>query len=686
MRQENSARVNRARPAVERLHDRITPTVVAVASADGSGASLENLDGTVLFTVHPYGDRFVGGVSAVAADVNGDGTPDLITAPERMSQSWVMVYDGKSGNMLGKFLAFEKGFTGGATVAAADLDGDGKAEIVVAASDGGGPRVKVVSGANGEHVLADFMAFDDTNFRGGARIALGDQNGDGTPDLIAVAGPGGGPRVAGFDGKSLAAGQVVHLFDDFMALDPAFRGGSSVAAVEGGFVIGAGPGGSARVQTFSLAGLRDDTGTPDHDNIIGNPFSRNGATLNFDVNGNVITTDPVARKVVTLLSPQQPTAPTSMDAGDMPTPPTSPPPPASPSPPPATSGDSSTPTGGTTDTTGGSDGSSGSTTTPPADPGAVPAGAVAPAAGPTDGTNGQIVAALKGAYTGTVTVTDAGNTLTGSGTIWVDDVRPRAGAGNEFDFVGVEVATVNGVTQPPRTIRGVYVSTTPPAADGTGMTGLFYPNVANYADPNPAMDPALDLQNGTLTVVTPIPGVAVSGAFTKDPTAVRDPNLAVLQLPAVGAVPTRADAAPWDRAAIDAQYTVIAGTYHGTLQIRGTQLDSPPETVDLTVTIDKEAPPDWLAAQPGLVFRGTYTMKVGDQAATTGDLVVNTATSTFGAADGTWSNWGIGYLADGTHFGVGAIAFITPDPAHPGAVLSADVRNVISGGPLTRVS
>src|SRR5204862_2709142 len=125
---------------------------------------------------------------------------------------------------------------------------------------------------------------------------------------------------------------------------------------------------------------------------------------------------------------------------------------------------------------------------------------------------------------------------------------------------------------------------------------------------------------------------------------------------------------------IDAQYAVIAGTYHGTLQIRGTQLDSPPVAVDLTLMIDKEAPPDWLAAQPGLVFRGTYTMKVGDQAAKTGELVVNTATSTIGAADGTWSNWGIGYLADGTRFGVGAIAFTVPAPDQPGAVTSDERR------------
>ena len=44
---------------------------------------------------------------------------------------------------------------------------------------------------------------EDANFRGGARAAVGDVNGDGTPDLLVAAGFGGGPRVAIYNGKTV---------------------------------------------------------------------------------------------------------------------------------------------------------------------------------------------------------------------------------------------------------------------------------------------------------------------------------------------------------------------------------------------------------------------------------------------------------------------------------------------------
>ena len=90
----------------------------------------------------------------------------------------------------------------------------------------------------------------------GVRIALGDVNRDGFADLIAAAGPGGGARVAGFDGLSLTQGRAVHIFNDFFAFDPNSRVGAYVAvgdANRDGFaeiVVGAAEGGSPRVSVF----------------------------------------------------------------------------------------------------------------------------------------------------------------------------------------------------------------------------------------------------------------------------------------------------------------------------------------------------------------------------------------------------------------------------------------------------
>ena len=88
------------------------------------------------------------------------------------------------------------GFLGGVFIAAADFNGDGIADLAVGTDAGDKPHVKVFLAINGALVeVASFYAFGE-GFRGGVRLAAGDVNGDGTPDLIVGAGAGAGPSVA----------------------------------------------------------------------------------------------------------------------------------------------------------------------------------------------------------------------------------------------------------------------------------------------------------------------------------------------------------------------------------------------------------------------------------------------------------------------------------------------------------
>ncbi|HVK14851.1 MAG TPA: hypothetical protein VM597_39300, partial [Gemmataceae bacterium] len=73
--------------------------------------------------------------------------------------------------ILAQFFAYDPRFFGGVNVAAADLNGDGKAEVITGPDVGGGPHVKVFNGASlGPHAspteLDGFFAYEST-FTGG---------------------------------------------------------------------------------------------------------------------------------------------------------------------------------------------------------------------------------------------------------------------------------------------------------------------------------------------------------------------------------------------------------------------------------------------------------------------------------------------------------------------------------------
>jgi hypothetical protein len=232
------------------------PQLVAVGTGQGATVTLLDAAFRAQATLTAFDPAFTGGVRVAQADVNGDGAEDLIVGTGPGTAARVRVLDGKDRHELFVVAPFEAAFTGGVFVAAGDVDGDGKAEVVVTPDEGGGPRVLVFHGGDFGG-FANFFGIDDTDFRGGARPAVGDLNLDGKGELIVSAGFGGGPRVAVFDGSSVAAGGPTRLFGDFFAFEAGLRNGTFVAAGDfdgDGFadlVTGAGPGGGPRVRVLS---------------------------------------------------------------------------------------------------------------------------------------------------------------------------------------------------------------------------------------------------------------------------------------------------------------------------------------------------------------------------------------------------------------------------------------------------
>ncbi|MBX9585054.1 MAG: VCBS repeat-containing protein, partial [Gemmataceae bacterium] len=262
--------------------------------------------GAVVFTPSPTGQFAptpaaslnpfpAGGGAAVRSatgDVDGDGVPDtvLVTGPGAPLRFAVVSGADHATVLVPPKAPFagSEGFAGGGFTAAADLDGDGKAEFAVTPDEGGGPRVTVFSLVSGSPTQrANFFGIDDPAFRGGARAALGDVNRDGVPDLVVAAGFLGGPRAVVFDGRTLLGGQTpTKLVGDFFAFPGTdavtLRNGAFVAVGDldgdgyGELIFGGGPGGAPRV--FALSGQLMSAG-----NVAGAQAS---PVSNFFVAGN----------------------------------------------------------------------------------------------------------------------------------------------------------------------------------------------------------------------------------------------------------------------------------------------------------------------------------------------------------------------------------------------------------------
>jgi hypothetical protein len=135
-------------------------------------------DGSLMFLAINSGEvfriRFAGHTA---------GHPFIVSGSPAGQPPYVRVFDAATGQLRSRFLAFPSNFRGGVRVAAGDVNGDGRFDIIAVPATGGLPVVKVFNGRTGRVVLERFLAFP-RRYRGGLLVDLADVNQDHVPDVI----------------------------------------------------------------------------------------------------------------------------------------------------------------------------------------------------------------------------------------------------------------------------------------------------------------------------------------------------------------------------------------------------------------------------------------------------------------------------------------------------------------------
>jgi hypothetical protein len=240
------------------------------ATTTYSGAEVKIIDiatGETRASFYPYGGVPASSVEVALGDVNGDGNLDIVLSASTPGGTEVKAIDA-GGSQLADFYVLDPDISPGASLAAGDLDGDGRAEIVLGSgpttnapwppiANGPDQRVAVYepSGAS----VGGFTAYPGL-FQGGVRVALADLDHDRRPEIVTAPGPGTPAEIGIFSQQWVSGRDRGTRLAHFLAFDPSFLGGVSVATgdVNGDgdpeIVVGAGKGHSPEVKVFDASG------------------------------------------------------------------------------------------------------------------------------------------------------------------------------------------------------------------------------------------------------------------------------------------------------------------------------------------------------------------------------------------------------------------------------------------------
>jgi len=172
--------------------------VIGSALGGGTVKIYDGITGAMVTSYKPFGNSFKGGVKVAVGDVDGDGTDDVIVG-QGYKGATVRVLDGASQTQLQQFKVGPNSYKGGVTVAAGDVDGDGKADIITGRNTGKPSQVEVFKGMTSAILGSPIVPFGP-KYNLGVRVAAADVNFDGIADIIVGSGGKNNSLVKFYDG------------------------------------------------------------------------------------------------------------------------------------------------------------------------------------------------------------------------------------------------------------------------------------------------------------------------------------------------------------------------------------------------------------------------------------------------------------------------------------------------------
>lgn len=207
------------------------------------------LNGSAIRTITPYGSGMTAGLNVAIGNVTGYGN-EIISVPRRGAGPHILRFSPTGQQLSPGFFAYSERFHGGVNLATADINGDGKDEIITGAGPGGGAHVRAFreSGQVMANILPE-QTFPGENFKGGVVVGGIDYDGDGNEEVVIAPQSGRVADIKVFEPQTRVLLKQIRAFGNF-------AGGVSLATNNTGggkrVVVGAAAGGGPHVLQYSL--------------------------------------------------------------------------------------------------------------------------------------------------------------------------------------------------------------------------------------------------------------------------------------------------------------------------------------------------------------------------------------------------------------------------------------------------